>query len=273
MQLALIIGFSGCVAKSPVVVPTRPTVEQESAKAEFNLGLAYYKGEGVPKDVTQAVQLWRKAADEGYAPAQTALGSAYLKGEGVPRDPTQAVEWWRKAAGQGDAAARNNLALAYQNGEGVPKDPTKAAELWRTAADQGYAPAQTNLGIAEKREAILRLLDMTQPTAIAMQTRDAILQQMKRMFPTVPEALWQELASEFKMEEFRELVIPIYARHFSLEDLNALIAFYSTPMGQRVIHELPAIAGESMAIGAQWGQAKAREMVQRLQAQGYQQRL
>jgi hypothetical protein len=41
--------------------------------------------------------------------------------------------------------------------------------LWRTAADQGYAPAQTNLGIAEKREAILRLLDITQPTAIAMQ--------------------------------------------------------------------------------------------------------
>jgi hypothetical protein len=28
------------------------------------------------------------------------------------------------------------------------------------------------------------------------------------MFPTVPEALWQELASEFKMEEFRELLIP-----------------------------------------------------------------
>jgi TPR repeat protein len=51
-----------------------------------------------------------KAADQGLASAQTNLGTRYASGRGVPMDAAQAVEWFRKAAEQGDTSAAFNLA-------------------------------------------------------------------------------------------------------------------------------------------------------------------
>ena len=58
----------------------------------------------------------------GYANAQYNLGLAYDNGQGVPQDDAQAVAWFRKAAEQGDANAQHNLGYAYANGQGVPQD-------------------------------------------------------------------------------------------------------------------------------------------------------
>jgi|GEM_PF-5763341 len=51
----------------------------------------------------------RKAGELGNAAAQTSLGDAYYFGRGVPKDPTEAVRWYRKAAEQGDAYAQVHL--------------------------------------------------------------------------------------------------------------------------------------------------------------------
>lgn len=90
------------------------------------LGWAYYEGEGVPRDLTEAVKWWRKAADQGHLKAQASLGWAYYKGEGVPKDYAEAVKWYRKAAEKGDANAQSNLGWAYYKGEGVPRDYAQA---------------------------------------------------------------------------------------------------------------------------------------------------
>ncbi len=84
--------------------------EQGNAVAENDLGLLYFKGEGVSKDSAEAVRWLRKAADQGYANAQSNLGIMYAKGEGVSKDSAEAVKWWRKAADQGDALAQKQLA-------------------------------------------------------------------------------------------------------------------------------------------------------------------
>jgi TPR repeat protein len=47
--------------------------DQGDAVAQFNLGLIYYYGHGVPQDYLQAVAWYRKAADQGHAGAQYAL--------------------------------------------------------------------------------------------------------------------------------------------------------------------------------------------------------
>ena len=69
--------------------------------AQYNLGHACFRGEGVPQDYTQAVYWWRKAAEQGDADAQFMLGDCYYKGQGVPQDYAQAVSLYRKAAEQG----------------------------------------------------------------------------------------------------------------------------------------------------------------------------
>jgi TPR repeat protein len=42
--------------------------------------------------------------------AQCVVGQAYLNGEGMPKDLTKALQWFRKAAEKGDKAAREELA-------------------------------------------------------------------------------------------------------------------------------------------------------------------
>ncbi|MBQ7249238.1 MAG: sel1 repeat family protein, partial [Deltaproteobacteria bacterium] len=63
----------------------------------------------------------------------------------VPKDESQAVEWYRKAAEQGMAVAQYNLGLMYDHGRGVPKDEGQAMEWYRKAAEQGHAEAQQAL--------------------------------------------------------------------------------------------------------------------------------
>ena len=51
-----------------------PLAEAGNATAQYNLGLLYDKGQGVPQDDQEALRWWRKAAEQGLAKAQAALG-------------------------------------------------------------------------------------------------------------------------------------------------------------------------------------------------------
>jgi len=125
----------------------RLAADQEHADAQFSLGVMYNNGgQGVPLDYKEAVKWFRLAADQGHADAQFSLGYAYLEGEGVPLDYKEAVKWFRLAADLGDAYAQFNLGNAYRKGKGVPQDHKEAAKWFRLAADQGVATAQFNLG-------------------------------------------------------------------------------------------------------------------------------
>jgi len=129
------------------IAELRQKAEQGEAKAQTSLGYAYYSGEDVPQNYTEAVKWYRLAADQGYAKAQDLLGSAYWFGKGVStNDYTEAVKWYRLAADQGYAKAQYNLGLSYVVGEGVSDDYTEAVKWYRLAADQGYAKAQVGLG-------------------------------------------------------------------------------------------------------------------------------
>jgi len=66
----------------------------------------YYSGEGVPQDSAQAVQWYRKAAEQGYAKAQYHLGLLYRNGDGVPKELVTAYMWFSLVAVQGIESAR-----------------------------------------------------------------------------------------------------------------------------------------------------------------------
>ncbi len=125
----------------------RPLAKQGVAEAQFELGLQYLNGDGVPHDDTKAMKWWRKAAEQGHAKAQFILGLMYYMGLGVPQDYARALQWYRKAAEQGEAGAQYNLGQMYRKGQGVPQDYAKALQWYRKSAEQGYAAAQSNLGV------------------------------------------------------------------------------------------------------------------------------
>ena len=124
--------------------------EKSDRKAQYKLGVCYAHGEGVAKDLMQAVFWYRKAADQGLALAQYNLGLCYARGEGVTMDLVQAAMWYRKAAGQGVAYAQYNLANLYHKGEGVAKDEIEAYAYWNLAGITDE-DARKNLAILENK--------------------------------------------------------------------------------------------------------------------------
>ena len=116
------------------------------AEAQYRLGTFYSYGQGVAMNKVEAVEWFRKAAEQNYAQAQFALAVCYGKGDGVAKDYAQAMKWFRKAAAQNLGIAQISLAYCYQNGEGGVKDEAEAVEWFRKAAEQNYAVAQFRLG-------------------------------------------------------------------------------------------------------------------------------
>jgi TPR repeat protein len=73
-------------AAAKIVREQRPLADSGSARAQYILGVGYYHGQGVPRDITQALGWFRKAAEQGLADAQYSLGLMYSKGEGLPQN-------------------------------------------------------------------------------------------------------------------------------------------------------------------------------------------
>ena len=89
----------------------------------------------------QAVELFKKSADQGYANAQSNLALMYYNGEGVQKDYKQAVEWFKKSANQGNADAQFNLGNMYIYGKGVQKDYKQAAYWFSLSCNGGLKEA------------------------------------------------------------------------------------------------------------------------------------
>lgn len=123
----------------------QPLAQKGAKEAQYNLGLLYAKGQGVPQDFSQAAQWYRKAADQGYTAAEYNLGILYSNGEGVPKDNSEAMRWFLKAAQKGDPKAAESVGSFFDE-EGTFKNYAEAEKWYRKAADQGIASAQFNLG-------------------------------------------------------------------------------------------------------------------------------
>jgi len=115
--------------------------ESNDVNAQFELGVKYYKGQGVKQDYEKAVIWYRKAADQKFAKAQYNLGMMYAKGKGVSRDTKEAAKWCTKAAEQGNTDAQYFMGLLYSVSS-PPKDYVEAYKWLNLSASQGNQMAK-----------------------------------------------------------------------------------------------------------------------------------
>jgi TPR repeat protein len=124
----------------------RSAAERGEAEGQYQLGLAYETGTGVPQDAGQAAIFYFRAAEQNHARAARQLGSLYEQGVGVPQDFLLAKSFYEVAAGQGDSGAEVLLGGIYERGAGVPQDYQEAARHYELAADRGDPLGQALLG-------------------------------------------------------------------------------------------------------------------------------
>ncbi len=76
----------------------------------------------------------------------------------------------------------------------------------------------------------------------------------------VKEALEEYFLPEVRasMPEFMDAIAGIYATNFTVAEMDAVIDFYKTPIGIKMLNSLPTLTQQSMAVGQAWGQAVAQ---------------
>jgi uncharacterized protein len=118
-----------------------------STAADFNSGLtAYNKG-----DYTTAAKEWRPLAEQGVAAAQFNLGLLYLDGHGVPQDPAEAAKWFTKSAEQDYTQAQHNLGAMYGAGQGVKRDYVQAYKWLNICAAKGNSGCESQRDLIAKK--------------------------------------------------------------------------------------------------------------------------
>lgn len=106
------------------------------------------------QNYSAAVIWYRKAAEQGYLPAQISLGVCYYNGLGVPKDMAQAAKLWADAAEKDDNDAQYRLATCYQNGTGVPQDSSQANYWFKKSAANGNKKASAELKLQNLQKLI-----------------------------------------------------------------------------------------------------------------------
>ncbi|SRR5258708_1782533 len=69
---------------------------------------------------------------------------------------------------------------------------------------------------------------------------------------------------DYPVEAVIQDMVPVYQRHLSKSDCEGLTAFYSSPLGQKVLHELPAITSEAMQVWTSHLQPRVEAAISKL---------
>ena len=118
-----------------------------------------------------------------------------------------------------------------------------------------------------KENDIRTLLDQTGADKIGIQLGTSLLpmisQGIQQKYPQVTQNTLNKINAEISnifIEKANakgglvDIIVPIYAKHYTQEEIKELIKFYKTDLGKKTIEIMPVIMTESMVAGQKWGQ-------------------
>lgn len=108
------------------------------------------------------------------------------------------------------------------------------------------------------------------------QSIKTMIEHFKSQESNVPSSYWEKTEEEFLKTSFDDLynlIVPIYRKNLSHEDVKAMIAFFESAAGRRIAQKTPAITAESMQAGMIWGQEIGRKIHEDIQSKGFKIRL
>ncbi|MGH8004657.1 MAG: DUF2059 domain-containing protein [Limisphaerales bacterium] len=153
-----------------------------------------------------------------------------------------------------------NAALAQNTG--TKQNTTAATAQSKTAATKGKTGAS-------KTADIKTLLTLTKSGELAVQMMQEMLNAYRQGLPQVPDEFWTKFAKKVKTEDLVDMLVPIYDRHLTHSEVAALIEFFQSSVGKKLVSVQPEIMKESMQVGQQWGEKLGNEVTAELQKQGY----
>ena len=94
---------------------------------------------------------------------------------------------------------------------------------------------------------------------------DATAEQRKQ-FESLMSDMMNDLFKDYPIDDLLRDMVPVYQNHLSEADLAAIVAFYSSPVGKKVLQEMPAMTAEAMRISYARMQPKMEEALKKMES-------
>ncbi len=152
---------------------------------------------------------------------------------------------------------------------GVPAQSTNAP----AQAAKPTSPDVADQVDPAKEAAIRHLMDLTQTSkmgdGLSAYVTNQVRQVLSEAMPPdrlakLMDGFSQKMVTAAPASAVTDAAVPIYARAFSMEDIQAISQFYESPVGQRVVKALPQVARESEELGVQMEQKGAMNVLQEM---------
>jgi len=157
--------------------------------------------------------------------------------------------------------------------------PLYAQQSVAEAAAQAKAKTEGLAADAPTRDQVMKLLDLLQIRKSMSLMMDGMKQAMKQgaqetfrervpnPTPKQLEALngmVDDLMADMPLDEMIEAMVPIYRRHLSKSDVDEVIRFYSSAVGQKLLREQPQMIQEGMQAGGEIQQKRMDQMMAKI---------
>jgi uncharacterized protein len=120
-----------------------------------------------------------------------------------------------------------------------------------------------------KKALVKELMQSMNSASLADQILGSMIDYYKKQGSSIPDTFWEEMAKEINGTELTNLIIPVYEKYYTEEDLKKLILFYNSEVGKKTIQLMPLIMQESMIIGRDWGLKLSEKVQAKLKEKGY----
>jgi hypothetical protein len=120
-----------------------------------------------------------------------------------------------------------------------------------------------------KRAEIRKLIELTGAANVSAEVMRQIIGPIRNDFPEVPAEFWDNFTKEIRADELVDLVVPLYDKYYTRQEIHELTAFYQSPVGQKTVKVLPSLSAEAISVGQDWGRTVAERAMKKLKQQGY----
>ncbi len=120
-----------------------------------------------------------------------------------------------------------------------------------------------------KEKKIYEYLEVTGASKMSVQITQQMILSFKDSYSNVEEKFWDEFLKEIDVDGMTKIIVPIYDKYFTEEDIDQLIIFYKTPLGQKMLELHPKISLDAMEAGKIWGQEIAEKILFDLKENNY----
>jgi hypothetical protein len=172
------------------------------------------------------------------------------------------------ALAQNAAHAQTGTTTAARQEQPQNKQTATTEEKSAHSAQDTVAKPATSVS-PEKESAIRKLFEVSGIRESMQQmlggSIETVRPTMRRMLPPgeyqekLIDLFVERFSQKMKVDDLVELVIPIYDKYFSIEDIEGLTKFYETPAGKKALSKLTQVMMECQAAGAKFGEQAGRQ--------------